>query len=316
MDVFSFLGLPEEYRAKPVQLVKHRHEVPPSRIQYPVYGQVKRDGVFAMLVVTADKRNAIFGRTGKLLSNTQALSERLTKHLQPGVYMGEIQTLAPAYLEQLSGVLNPNRVEELDEHQQLIMEGLYISFFDMQTIQTFVDGKADTTFVKRWQGLKRRMGSVEVAEFSNVLDITKLDDEEQVESYAQTHIDAGHEGVVLSADADYEAGHKGWRKTKIVRGVAFDLLCIGFVEGKGKYAGKVANLTFRWKDGKQVDAMLGRGWTHDDAEKMFNAIKFGGSYPSPIGKIFTVTALQESSKGKLRNVKCGQLRHDKTEADF
>lgn len=316
MDCFSFLGLPEEYRPKPVQLVKHRHEVPASRIQYPVYGQVKRDGVFAMLIVKANQEAAIFGRTGKWLSNTCELAGKLAPLLQPGVYMGEIQTLCLAHLEQLSGVLNPNRVEELDFHQQQIKDALYIDFFDMQTIQTFADGKADTTFVKRWNGLKRRMEKVEAAGLSHVLDITKLDNEDEVEAYAQKHIDAGREGAVFSVDADYEAGHKGWRKTKIVRGVAFDLLCIGFVEGKGKYAGKVANLTFRWKGGKTVDAMLGRGWTHDDAEKMFNAIKFGGEYPSPLGKIFTVTALQESSKGKLRNVKCGQLRHDKIEPDF
>lgn len=316
MDCFSFLGLPEEYRPKPVQLVKHRHEVPASRIQYPVYGQVKRDGVFAMLIKTVDNRAAIFGRTGKLLSNTEVLADKLSAHLQPGVYMGELQTIHPAYLEQLSGVVNPNRVEELDENQQLIKEGLYISFFDMQTIQTFADGKADTTFLKRWQGLKRRMEVVEASGLSHVLDITELNDEEAVEAHAQALIDAGHEGGVYSCDADYEAGHKGWRKTKIVRGLAVDLLCIGYVEGKGKYAGKVANLTFRWKDGKTVDAMLGRGWTHDDAEKMYQAIKFGGSFLNPIGKIFTVTALQESSKGKLRNVKAGQLRHDKTQPDY
>ncbi|CBX44489.1 DNA ligase [Erwinia phage phiEa1H] len=316
MDCFSLLGLPEEYRPKPVQLVKHRHEVPASRIQYPVYGQVKRDGVFAMLIKTVDSRAAIFGRTGKLLSNTGVLADSLSAHLQPGVYMGELQTIHPAYLEQLSGVVNPNRVEELDETQQLIKEGLYISFFDMQTIQTFVDGKADTTFLKRWQGLKRRMEMVEVLGLSHVLDITELNNEEDVEAHAQSLIDAGHEGGVYSCDADYEAGHKGWRKTKIVRGLAVDLLCIGYVEGKGKYAGKVANLTFRWKDGKTVDAMLGRGWTHDDAEKMYQAIKFGGSFLNPIGKIFTVTALQESSKGKLRNIKAGHLRHDKTQPDY
>lgn len=316
MDCFSFLGLPEEYRPKPVQLVKHRHEVPASRIQYPVYGQVKRDGVFAMLIKTVDNRAAIFGRTGKSLSNTEVLAGLLSVHVQPGVYMGEIQTLCIAHLEQLSGVLNPNRVEGLDWHQQQIKDQLYIDFFDMQTIQTFVDGKADTTFVKRWQGLKRRMEKVESLGLSHVLDITELNNEDEVEAYAQAHIDADREGAVYSCDADYEAGHKGWRKTKIVRGLAVDLLCIGYVEGKGKYAGKVANLTFRWKNGKTVDAMLGRGWTHDDAEKMYQAIKFGGSFLNPIGKIFTVTALQESSKGKLRNIKAGQLRHDKTQPDY
>jgi hypothetical protein len=64
--------------------------------------------------------------------------------------------------------------------------------------------------------------------------------------------------------------------------------------------------------------MLGKGWTHEAAEQMFYDIVVGSegdiSY-HPIGKIFQVYALDESSKGKLRLPKVGEMRHDKEEPD-
>lgn len=66
---------------------------------------------------------------------------------------------------------------------------------------------------------------------------------------------------------------------KIVRGVSYDLECVGIEEGTGKYKGKVANLIFRWKEGKTVKAMLGKGWTHHDAKQMFENYTNGSWYP-------------------------------------
>ena len=109
---------------------------------------------------------------------------------------------------------------------------------------------------------------------------------------------------------------------KIVKQVSYDLECIGVEEGEGKYKGKVANLIFRWKDGQTVKAMLGEGWTHQDASDMFehyiSDLTFAHSYGlklGPVGKVYKVYALQESSKGKLRLPKVGERRFDK-EADF
>ena len=101
---------------------------------------------------------------------------------------------------------------------------------------------------------------------------------------------------------------------KIVKQVSYDLECIGVEEGEGKYNGKVANLIFRWKAGQTVKAMLGEGWTHDMAEDVFIYYKASNQL-SPIGKVYRVYALQESSKGKLRLPKVGERRFDK-EADF
>jgi len=109
---------------------------------------------------------------------------------------------------------------------------------------------------------------------------------------------------------------------KIVKQVSYDLECIGVEEGEGKYKGKVANLIFRWRDGQIIKAMLGEGWTHSGAEDMFENYKSDQTFAyscglklGPVGKVYKVYALQESSKGKLRLPKVGERRFDK-EADF
>lgn len=313
MDIFSFIGLPEDHRTKPVMLVKHRDEVPEKKLTFPVYAQVKRDGVFAA-VVCCNKGVGIFGRTGKKLANVEHLEARYAD-FPMGVYFGELQSMAvDIYLEALSGVVNPNRTEPLDFIGQQIKDNLYIDFFDMLTIKTFTDGKTDVTFLKRHDALVRRLGSFMSNTLDSILPITACHNEREVEAFAQEQIDAGREGAVFKLDCDYEAGHKGYRQTKIVRMVSYDLTCIGWEEGKGKYKGKVANLIFKWKGGKTVKAMLGKGWTHEDADRMYHDIKHGGEL-NVIGKIFAVKALQESSKGVLRLPKAGELRHDKEEPD-
>lgn len=313
MNVFEFLGLPEDHRRHPVQLVKHRDEVPEKKLTFPCYAQVKRDGIFAAVVVRHDSTVGIYGRTGKRLANCEALCEGF-KGFPAGVYFGELQSMAvDIYLEALSGVVNPNRTEPLDFIGQQIKDNLYIDFFDMLTIKAFTEGKTDVTFLKRYDALCRRL-QPHLSGNNSILPITPCHSEQEVEAYAKSHIEAGREGAVFKLDCDYEAGHKGYRQTKIVRMVSYDLTCIGWEEGKGKYAGKVANLIFKWKGGKTVKAMLGRGWSHEDAAQMYHDIKHGGRL-NVIGKIFAVKALQESSKGVLRLPKAGELRHDKEVPD-
>lgn len=312
MNIFEYLGLEEDHRRHPFQLVKHRDEVPEAKLTYPVYGQVKRDGIFCAVVVKQDGSVSVFGRTGKKLANTEALEQDLYRRaLSMGIYLGELQSMAvDVYLEALSGVVNPNRTEPLDYIAQQIKDGLYIDFFDMLTIKAFIEGYTDVTFVKRHDALVRRLQHNLAIGEHNILPITPLADDIEVQMFADEHINAGREGAVFKLDCDYEAGHKGYRQTKIVRTVSYDLTCIGWEEGKGKYTGKVANLIFKWKGGKTIKAMLGKGWSHADAERMYHDIKRGGEL-NVIGKIFAVKALQESSKGVLRLPKAGELRHDK-----
>lgn len=322
MNIFEFFGLDEDHRNHPVQLVKHRDEVPESKLTFPVYAQIKRDGIFAAVCVTHDTgvkgldgstTVGIFGRTGKKLMNVEVLEEAFST-FPVGVYFGELQSMTlDISLEMLSGVVNPNRTEPLSDMGQQLKDGLYIDFFDMMTVQGFIEGYTSVTFTKRHAALERRLKG-HLHGFNSVLRIHQCNNENEVQSFADEQIKLGREGAVFKQEVDWEAGHKGYRQTKIVRMTSFDLRCIGWEEGKGKYKGKVANLIFKWKGGKTVKAMLGKGWTHDDAAKMFNDITMGGSL-NVIGKIFCVKALQESSKGVLRLPKVGELRHDKEFAD-
>src|SRR5690606_34111856 len=122
--------------------------------------------------------------------------------------------------------------------------------------------------------------------------------------YAAEEIAAGGEGIVgKQLDANYEAGHKGYRVVKKVRDLHVDLKCLAVETGKGKRTGQIARLQFKYK-GKLFWADLGEGWT--DAKRIQMTYDWQHHpedphrIPSPIGSIFHVKALQESSKGVLR----------------
>lgn len=322
MNIFELLGLHSEHRIKDkvTMKVKHWDEVPESKKlkEGSYYGQVKKDGIFCH-VVKYEGAYYLFSRTGMKLTNTNRLLQQLMawgESLHDGVYMTEL-CCDFCSLEALSGIFNPNRVKVLDENQKEWCDASYLCFHDYVTVEEFIAGESKLDYGHRYSLLR---GMVPF-EFT-VLDV-ELVDVEDVDSFAKYYIDNDEEGVVLKRiDEIWVAGHKDYRMMKIVRGVDYDLLCIGVEEGTGKYKGKIANLIFRWKKGKTVKAMLGKGWTHEDAEWLFKCWSCGESINgtphsegSPIGKIFQVYALQESSKGKLRFPKVGELRFDKTEAD-
>lgn len=328
MNAWEFLGLPPDHRPKNkiVQLVKNWQEVPESKKQYPYYGQVKKDGVFGLVIVTKDDDGnfavAVFGRTGEQLSNTEAIVSRFQDgYIAEGVYIGEVLTQAECSLEELSGILNPNRVNKLDVNQEVLKWNLYIALHDCLTTKMFIEGTSSGIgYHTRHASLMKRIAGTDLEE--SVLPYTVIYDAHQKDLFTKACIAAKEEGAVYKKPGcEWEAGHKGFHQMKEVRDVTYDLKCVGYEEGSGKYKGKVANLIFRWKEGETIKAMLGKGYTHADAEKMFIAITHLGAFDgehleSPIGKVFRVRGLQDSSKGKIRLPKVMEERHDKSEGDF
>lgn len=319
-NIFEFLGLPADHRKlanKVTQYVKHWDEVPESRkTGKRLVGQVKKDGVCALTVVK-DGSATIFSRTGKRFTNVYDLSCRIKEMgLSNGVYMGEL-TCSDISLEQLSGIVNPNRTNPLDEDRMGIPLTFEMNLFDLITIDQFIAGKCGLDYGVRWRDLCNTIIAHSKGDNGiHVLSYTEFKDEADMYAYFNKHVLHGEEGIVVrDLGADWEAGHKGWRVMKLVRGVDYDLRCIGYEEGTGKYKGKVANLIFEWKGGETIKCMLGKGWTHQDAEDMFYDIVVQNSALSPIGKIFQVYALEESSKGKLRLPKVGEKRFDKEVSD-
>lgn len=313
-NIFEFLVT--TVRDKPFQLVKHYDEVPDSKKEFPMMGQVKKDGVFAAVAIVGYTA-MIFGRTGKRLSNVelqeqdffQCMVEQTLPEFPQGVFITELCS-DECSLEELSGIVNPNRTKPLTPEQEAIKKNMYMCFHDYVSLFEFIRGESDMTYIKREERLLRYVPEKQVIKSYLIYN------EQDLNEFTEICVNAGEEGAVFKNPlAGWVAGHKGFRVMKKVRGVSYDLECIGYEEGKGKYAGKVANLLLRYRNGKTIKAMLGKGWTHEDAERLFNHIQIG--IGSPVGKIYKVTALQESSKnGVLRLPKVGEERFDKTQPDF
>ncbi|URY99224.1 ATP-dependent DNA ligase [Klebsiella phage 6939] len=311
MNVFEFLGLLANHRAKNkvVQLVKHYHEVPASRKSYPLIGQPKKDGVYAMLVV-CNGFIGVFGRTGEMLASCPTLIDKAHEaSLDDGVYIGELLSKHPCSLEELSGVVNPNRVNPLDDEQLLISKSLYIAWHDVLTLNEFITGKSKTDYQVRYNRLFQYFEGTEL--LNDILPISIIYDESSKDLFTQACLDAKEEGAVYHNPSEgWVAGHKGYRVMKEVGEVSYDLMCVGIEEGTGKYTGLVANMFFRWKNGTTIKAMPGKGHTHESCRKM---------YLDPllaIGRIWKVKGLCNSSKGKVRLPKVEEERHDKVTADY
>lgn len=329
LNCFNALGLPANHRPinKVVQLVKHFDDVNKranegvyhKNVKFPMYAQVKKDGVFAMMIKTSFG-TGIFNRTGKLMKNVTHLAVEFDKLVPTcGVYIGELVS-DDCSLEVLSGIVNPNRVNTIDHAQYLISKGMKIMYHDYIRLNEFIAGYSPITYAARYWNLTRALFDSKI----DVLPLELVSDETELRRFSDKMIANGQEGGVFKQDVEWLAGAKDWHSMKIVRGIHVDLECIGWEEGNGKYRGLVANLLFRYKNGLVVKAMLGKGWTHQDAQGMFNCIKRGHTgnedgylpWSYPIGKIFHVYGLQESSKGIIRLPKVSELRHDKCKADY
>lgn len=307
MNIFEFLDSPVvRKKEKMTQKVKNYDEVSDKSKPFPMYVQIKEDGNYCMRVKYNGKV-ANFSRTGEMLNNLEGVYEEAL--IADGVYICEVVNYSMS-LEQLSGAISSERVNPLDETTKTLMKQVQFKYFDFLSIKEFLDGESQQTYLRRHEWLVKNIRYP-----LSILPYTQVDSEEVLLKIAKRAINAGKEGIVVKQDLPWKAGHKGKHQMKIVRGIDVDLECIGFEEGTGKYEGKVANLIFRYKDGKEITAMLGKGWTRTMARRMFLDIQRAAG--TPVGKIFQVYGLQPSSKnGLIRLPKVGELRFDKTEADY
>lgn len=297
-----------QLRSNPVQLVKHIDEVPQYKLRWPAWGEVKHDGVWFGMLVSQGETIGI-SRTGKVYQNTDLIgSEQLMRvgaSRHPGLYIGELVNPGMS-LEELSGCVNPNRKTPLSHEMHLKMLASDVIFHDYVTIADFIKGMCVDGFRVRRNTLRV------LAPPLNVIEGKYIYSREEFDEFADEVIKGGGEGAVLKQLNDYwEAGHKGSRVTKAVRGLHVDLICTAVKYGKGKREGLIAALAFQYK-GNHFWADLGKGWD-DSARKGMTESHENGH--GPIGKMFHVYGLQESSKGVIRLPKVAEQRFDKEVPD-
>ena len=312
-NIWEFLGLPANHRPenKTVQTVKHYADVA-HKVVYPVLGQIKKDGVFAMIVRNYEGKTCIFGRTGKQLMSCE--------HLVPTGSRSYVAVIAElccdlCSLEELSGIVNPNRKKPLSPEQERYAAATYFAVHDMVYLSELVEGRSARSYIDRIHDLKRHLDVLSYK--GHRIACTQLNNEEEAAAFAEKCILAKEEGMVgKDPQAGWLAGRKNEVAWKLVKGVDYDLKVEGVQEGEGKRKGMVANLLVRWRpygDPTQDWVLLPVDLAgHKDEQR----IEWWNN-PSLIGgKIVHVHALCIGSKGALRLPKAKEVRIDKTEADL
>lgn len=286
------------------QLSKHYYDIKnDSAIDFPLAGELKEDGVYGSVVVF-NSQTYLFGRSGLRLTNVGFIAKRFA-NCPDGSYHGEVVNDNWS-LEKLSGATSPARVNTLDQVDALdLLNNGRIRLFEFLTIEELRAGKCSLDYKTRRQRLATNNLSGE-CEINWVVIHTVAD----MLAHAAELVSLGHEGgCYKSLSGNWQSGRRDHRSIKIVVEVAFDLELIRVEEGKGKRQGMVANAFFKWRDGVELKADLGKGYSDIKRIAMF--------MDPPIGKIFRVTAMKESSaNGLLRKAKVKELREDKLVADF
>lgn len=300
-------------RQHPVQLVKHYDEISDSarkNMQWPAIAEVKYDGVYALIVMTSDKGVQFISRSGKPLYFEQNYLPDLFRHvafiqaLREGCCFISELINPKLSLEELSGMVNPNRVAGWDNTSMLTAAFVV---HDSISISELMCGKSTASFAERVHWFPS------VVPQQNTPTRKVVSSEFEWQEFCDSVIDTGSEGAVLKQlHAPWVAGHKGWHVTKEVRGVHLDLRCAGWTLGKGKRSNQIGALYFEY-NGKSFSADLGKGWT--DEKRGALTARAQSLNDDVTGAIFHIKGLQISSKGVVRLPKVQEERIDKHVAD-
>ena len=295
-----------------VQLVKHFDEVKVPLL-YPARAELKYDGVFCA-VYALEGQQTFVSRTGNTLK-VPASAVR-PGYIADGIWITEL--ICPGIsLEELSGIVSPNRKKKLTDEQAAAMLNAEFIYHDYLTFAQYIEAHHGHGPMYK----DRQIDMLYAAARSNMPTNWRqaggqaVNSPEAFREFAASLIAHGYEGAVLKPyNGDYTPGHKGWRATKIVRGISLDLACIDFELGKAgtKREGLLAKLQFKLPGGGKFWADLGRGWTDERRKELTDRAVVGDLD----GVIFKVKALQMSSTGQaLRLPKVEEERIDKGVAD-
>jgi ATP-dependent DNA ligase len=322
--IWPYLGLGKHHRpsGRTVQKVQNRKDASAKMLKDKLeVAQVKKDGVYCAVTIFPygyDEQIEYVSRTGKLYTNIpDYLLSFIEKDLPHAVYICELccDTLS---LEELSGAVNPNRIEPYDwKHHKP-----YCVFHDHLTLHEFKAGASMRTYMQRFDFLKEVLDVTDTFQLIETLSvIPSMMDNALRKRLEDAAIKVrSEEGVVYKyIDGDWVAGRKNWNMTKVVKGVDYDLNCVGVQIGKPgtKREGQVTNLMCEWRkygllDGERmvIPVDLGKGWTETDR------IKYHDSPHLITGKVVHVHGLAVGSKGSIRLPKAQEIRIDKTFSDF
>lgn len=242
-----------------VQLAK---EVPVDKLLYPLYAQLKYDGV--RIVILRDATGVMFKtRNGKVIHLPQCaaiLSEVLPLNIMIDTEV-TIKNGTSVDRTKVSGMINSARCGTAINEDLLVFNA-----FDMMTLDEFQSAQCSLGYIDRLNKLKDLCEIVkgpyvplELAETWIVRNAPAVD------ALYDSIIADGQEGLILKQPTHLYSFKRSadWAKLKEVR--TADLQCVDIEEGTGKYAGMIGALVCEGVvEGQNVFVCAGSGLTDLD----------------------------------------------------
>jgi len=239
-----------------VQLAK---EVPLSKITFPMWAQLKYDGV--RLITIVDNKNVTFKtRNGKVVHLPRLQQHIQSKLLKDCVLDGEIIVGGGSMLDRtsVSGLINSamhgGRIDE---------SKLSYILFDRLPLYEFYSGVCNEPYSVRYKQVSR---TVEL--FNSTITCAQhelVKSAIEVNEMASVLYKAGLEGLILKDPNHYYSYKRSADWIKIKETKTADLKVYTWQEGTGKYEGMIGALYCKGiVEGKEIGVFVGTGLTDED----------------------------------------------------
>lgn len=260
----------------PCLLAKGYDEKTIARMSWPAYSQMKADGMRVNAFITEGKVT-LRGRSGRAVDLLGELDEDLLKvgkHIQgnEGVVLdGELIVLEAngdvMPRRKGNGLLNKAIKGTISQKDAARVR---IRVWDVIPITDFYNEKCTTPYAARWVSVSTAVAN---AALTDGAEKVELIEQREVKSLAEAEdhfnemLKRGEEGTILKNPDHIWENKRSYGLVKMKAEKDADLKVVGWVEGTGKYAGKMGALICQSSDGK-VEVSVGGGYTDEERETL------------------------------------------------
>lgn len=265
-------AFPKLIATYPCLLAKGYDEKTIAKMEWPAYSQLKADGMRINAFIE-DGNVTLRGRSGREVDLLGCLDAELLK-LAKYVDMDEAFVIDGELLvEEANGSIMPRKkgngilnkaikgTISLDEASMVRM-----NVWDIIPLADFMREKCTTRYEERWNTIAAAVLEAQAKATVSKIDLIEsigVKDLKEAEAHFNEMLKRGEEGTLLKSPNHIWEDKRSYGLIKMKAEKDADLRVVGWVEGTGKYVGKLGALICRTDDG-EVEVSVGGGFTDDE----------------------------------------------------
>lgn len=269
-------------------MLAHKWEDYKDKIQYPVFSDVKLDGIRCIV-----RNDGIWSRNGKKIISTPHIYEELKPlfEINPDLILdGEL--FVDKSVADFNTIVSYVRKTKPTEEDLEVSKQIQYWIYDVPS--------HDGLFIER----KQYLSTLYLPECCIVVKTDQVDNINDLNTHYEDYIVAGYEGQMIRTNSLYE----NKRSKYLLKRKEFmddEFIIIGYEEGKGNLSNKIGKLKFRTENGIEFDAAV--NGTYEYLADLWNMRE------TLIGKQATVKYFEKTIDGSLRFPKVVNIDRDSYE---